>query len=94
MSSNCRPALRLVRYGAIADTQRALFINGQPLFIPGRQQFIQGNGLFINRLLSTAPCRGFAPSVLVEDQRHLGAGGDAIASQLLVFGPDVVLLKN
>lgn len=78
--------------------QSHLFINSQPLFIPGRREFTKGNGLFINRLpndgetqVDSGRC---ARSVFFENQRHFGAGGDAVTSRFLVFGPDFMLLEN
>lgn len=38
--------------------------------------------------------RSGARSVLVENQRHFGAGSNAVADHLLVLGPNLMLLEN
>ena len=47
--------------------------------------------MFIFRSLSASLV---APLVLIEDQRHFRAGGHAVASQLLILGPHLVLFER
>jgi hypothetical protein len=61
------------------------------MFIPGQPRFIDDNLMFMFRLLAGS---AFYALFRFEDQRHLRAGGHAVASQLFIFEPDLVLFEG